>query len=185
MRTEATDLAGCFLLHSPVASDARGSFTKTFHAAVFSEAGLRTDWRETYSSTSRQGVIRGMHFQTPPADHAKLAFCTAGKVLDVVLDLRRSSPTFGQHCAFQLDEAAGTGVYIPSGCAHGFLSLTQSSTMLYQVTSVHSAAHDAGIAWDSFGFAWPVEAPILSDRDRRHPPLRSFETPFDGGAPAP
>jgi dTDP-4-dehydrorhamnose 3,5-epimerase len=186
MRFEATQLPGCFLVHGGRSGDSRGSFTKTFHFDSFAAAGLRTDWREAYCSTSARSVIRGMHFQLPPADHAKLVFCTAGQVRDVVLDLRRGSPTYGEHRAFDLDEEAGVGVYIPSGCAHGFLSLSASSTMYYNVTSVHSPAHDSGISWDSFGLDWPVAAPILSERDRRHPPLAQFQSPFhfDPAAPA-
>lgn len=178
MKIEATDIPGCFLVRAGRGQDARGSFVKTFHADSFEAAGLRTDWRETYCSASHRGVIRGMHFQLPPADHAKLVFCTAGQVVDVVLDLRRGSPTFGQHRAFRLDEAEGVGVYIPTGCAHGFQSLSESSTMDYKVTSVHSPEHDAGISFDSFGFEWPIDAAILSDRDRRHPGFDAFETPF-------
>jgi dTDP-4-dehydrorhamnose 3,5-epimerase len=186
MRFEDTDLPGCFLVHGARSADGRGSFVKTFHFDAFASRGLRTDWREAYCSTSARGVVRGMHFQLPPAAHAKLVFCTAGRVLDVVLDLRRHSPTYGRHRAFDLDETSGIGVYIPTGCAHGFLSMSASSTMLYNVTSVHSPDDDAGISWDSFGFDWPVEQPVMSDRDRRHPPLASFETPFpfDAGAPA-
>jgi dTDP-4-dehydrorhamnose 3,5-epimerase len=178
VKIEATEIPGCFLMRAGRAQDARGSFVKTFHHDSFAAAGLRTDWREAYTSSSGSGVIRGMHFQLPPADHAKLVFCIAGQVLDVVVDLRRGSPTFGEHRAFRLDEADGAGVYIPTGCAHGFLSLSETSTMDYKVTSVHAPEQDSGIAYDSFGFDWPVDVPTLSDRDRRHPPLAGFETPF-------
>jgi dTDP-4-dehydrorhamnose 3,5-epimerase len=186
MRIEATDLPGCHLVHSGRSADGRGSFTKTFHGDSFAAAGLRTDWREAYCSVSVRDVVRGMHFQLPPAEHAKLVFCLDGQVLDVVLDLRRGSPTFGEHRAFHLDEQAGVGVYIPSGCAHGFCSLSDTSTMYYTVTSVHAPAQDAGIAWDSFGFDWPVRSPIMSDRDRQHPSFDDFETAFvfASGAPA-
>jgi dTDP-4-dehydrorhamnose 3,5-epimerase len=185
MRLEATELPGCFLVHGGRSTDSRGSFNKTFHSETFAAAGLRTDWREAYCSTSLRGVVRGMHFQRPPAEHAKLVFCTAGQVLDVVLDLRRGSPTFAKYRQFSIDEKAGVGVYIPSGCAHGFLSLSASSTMYYSVTSEHSQVHDAGIAWDGFGFDWPVQMPILSDRDRTHPTLAEFVTPFAFEAEAP
>lgn len=178
MEFEATELPGCFCVHGRRSADDRGSFVKAFRMDSFEAAGLRGDWREAYWSTSRRGVLRGMHFQLPPADHAKLVYCTAGQVLDVVLDLRRGSPTFGEHRAFELDEENGVGVYIPSGCAHGFVSLSASSTMYYNVTSVHSPQHDAGIAWDSFGFDWPVEAPILSPRDLSHLRLEAFDSPF-------
>ncbi|HEY0129935.1 MAG TPA: dTDP-4-dehydrorhamnose 3,5-epimerase family protein, partial [Allosphingosinicella sp.] len=169
------------LLRGPVRADARGWFHKTFHVEAFADAGLRTDWREEYCSLSRRSVLRGMHFQVPPADHAKLVYCLAGEVLDVVVDLRAGSPTFGEHRAFTLTPEAGAGLYIPEGLAHGFLGLSAESLMYYKVTSVHAPDADRGIAWDSFGFDWPVDAPLLSDRDRGHPPLAEFHSPFRFG----
>ena len=183
MELQESGIAGCYLVKPRVIADPRGSFAKTFHADQFAQLGLRTDWREEYFSTSGKGVLRGMHFQLPPAEHAKLVFCIAGEVLDVVLDLRRGSPTEGQCRSFTLS-GLNAGLYIPVGCAHGFLSTSASSTMFYKVTSVHAPEQDAGVAWDSFGFDWPVDAPLLSDRDRRHPALRDFASPFvfDGEA---
>lgn len=178
MEFEELGLPGAWVVRPRVLADARGSFVKTFHLPTFAAHGLRTDWAEEYRSSSRPGVIRGMHFQTPPADHAKLVFCLEGEVLDVVVDLRRGSPTHGEHRSITLDAATGTGLYIPSGCAHGFLSVGDTSTMYYKVTSVHAPDRDAGLAWDSFGFAWPVAEPILSERDRGHPPLAAFASPF-------
>jgi len=184
MNIEPTDIPGCYLLQARVMHDTRGSFVKTFHTPRSEELGLRTDWREEYFSISAPGVIRGMHFQLPPADHAKMVFCLTGEVLDVVVDLRRGSPAFGKAQSFTLSAANGRGLYLPTGCAHGFLSVSGPSGMYYKVTSVHSPAHDAGIAWDSLGFDWPVDAPVLSDRDRQHPALVDFDTPFlyDGEA---
>lgn len=178
MEFEELGLPGAFILRPRVLADDRGSFVKTFHAQTFEDRGLRSDWREEYQSSSRRGVLRGMHFQTPPAEHAKLVFCLAGSVLDSVIDLRRGSPSFGVHRTVELRGDEATGVYIPTGCAHGFLSTSELSTMYYKVTSIHAPDCDAGIAWDSFGFAWPVSDPIMSDRDRRHPPLEAFQSPF-------
>jgi dTDP-4-dehydrorhamnose 3,5-epimerase len=173
-----TGIPGCYLVKPRVLGDVRGTFVKTFHEPEFQKLGLRSDWREEYHSFSRRDVIRGMHFQLPPADHAKLVYCIAGTVLDVILDLRQGSPTYGQHRSIELDAAEGTGIYVPTGCAHGFLSMSDTSIMYYKVTSVHSPEHDAGIAWDSFGFAWPVGDPVMSERDRRHPALADFVSPF-------
>jgi dTDP-4-dehydrorhamnose 3,5-epimerase len=178
METFEIGLPGAFAVHARVATDARGSFVKTFHAPTYESLGLRTDWKEEYYSSSRRGVVRGMHFQTPPADHAKLVFCVSGSVTDVVVDLRRGSPTYGEHRSLDLSADNGIGLYIPSGCAHGFVSTSDLSTMYYKVTSVHSPEHDAGIAWDSFGFGWPVHDPLISERDRRHPRLDVFDSPF-------
>jgi len=178
MHCDALALPGCFVLRPGLFSDARGWFLKTAHAPSLKELGLRADWREDFVSGSARGVLRGMHFQTPPADHAKLVTCLSGTVLDVLVDLRRGSPTFGEHVALELHPAAGEVVYMPAGIAHGFLSLQDDSLMYYKVTHEHAPAQDGGIAWDSFGFEWPVEAPVLSERDRKHPPLAQFETPF-------
>lgn len=178
MDIEPTEIPGCYLLQARVLGDARGTFVKTFHTPRFEELGLRTDWREEYFSTSTKGVVRGMHFQLPPADHAKMVFCLSGEVLDVVLDLRRGSPAFGKAQGFTLSAENGRGLYLPTGCAHGFLSISDASGMYYKVTSVHSPEHDAGVAWNSFGFDWPIDVPVLSDRDGRHPALNQFDTPF-------
>jgi len=178
MEAAATDIPGCFRMRARVGSDRRGGFVKTFEASTYARLGLRGDWAEEIHTTSRAGVIRGMHFQTPPAAHAKLLFCIAGKVEDVVVDLRRGSPTFGQYRAFALRADDGDGLYVPSGLAHGFASIADRSTLFYKITGAYAPAHDAGIAWDGFGYAWPVADPVLSDRDRGHPRLADYDSPF-------
>ncbi|UVI40858.1 dTDP-4-dehydrorhamnose 3,5-epimerase [Qipengyuania spongiae] len=178
-------IAGAFVIRPRVLADARGSFVKTFHAPDFAKHGLRTDWQEEFYSVSRRGVIRGLHFQTPPAAHAKLVTCLAGEVIDVAVDLRRGSPTEGQVCSVTLNEQDGLVLYLPGGIAHGFQSLSETSTMLYKVTSAHAPQSDAGIAFDSISFAWPVADPIVSDRDRGHPTLADFASPFTFDAAEP
>lgn len=178
MQIESFGLAGAFILKPRKFGDDRGSFVKTFHVPTFAEHGLRTDWQEEFYSTSRLGVIRGMHFQLPPAQHAKLVTCVTGAVIDVAVDLRRGSPTEKMVRSVVLDDVDAAGLYLPSGIAHGFQSTTATSTMLYKVTSIHAPEQDAGIAWNSLGFDWPIENPVVSDRDQSHPPLASFESPF-------
>jgi len=173
-----TTLQGCYQVRPFYAQDERGFFVKTFHTERFSAIGLPTEWQEEYYSSSRKGVIRGMHFQTPPHDHEKLVYCIQGRALDVVLDLRKDSPTFGRHFAVELDAACGHGVMIPKGMAHGFLALTDNVLMTYKVTSVYAPENDAGIRWDSFGFNWGVEQPTVSVRDSIHPIFANFDTPF-------
>jgi dTDP-4-dehydrorhamnose 3,5-epimerase len=173
-----TDIPGCVEVRPFCARDDRGVFVKTFHAERFAEAGLPVDWREEFYSSSRQGVIRGMHFQTPPHDHDKLVFCVRGRVLDVVLDLRCASPTFRRHWVVELDAAYGHGLFIPRGVAHGFLALTNDVLMAYKLTSVHSPSNDLGIRWDSFGMDWGNDQPLVSARDRAHPALAEFDSPF-------
>lgn len=174
----STPLEGCFELQPIVRGDKRGSFVKIFHADIFEELGLATDFKEEYYSTSIKNVLRGMHFQTPPADHVKLVCCIEGAVKDVVVDLRKNSATFGKHCAFNLSAEKANMLYIPKGLAHGFLTLSERAIMLYNVTSVYSPENDKGILWSSCGIDWQCDAPIISARDQNHPPLAAFDSPF-------
>ena len=119
-----------------------------------------------------------MHFQLPPHDHAKLVYCVCGRVLDVLLDLRKASPTFGQTASAELSRANSHVFYIPAGIAHGFLSLEDESVMVYKTTTVHQPDHDAGIRWDSFGFDCGSATPIISVRDTALPRLQEFVSPF-------
>ena len=160
-----TSIPGVILLTPQIKPDSRGSFVKTVHADFFKQHGMRSDFVEQYYTISGQNVIRGMHFQKPPADHAKLVTCISGQILDVVVDLRVGSPTYRQCLSFELTANVGALVYIPIGCAHGFLSQSEASIVLYNVTSVYSPEHDTGVLWNSIGFKWPVLNPILSDRD--------------------
>jgi dTDP-4-dehydrorhamnose 3,5-epimerase len=178
MELVPTELPGLKLIRPKIFQDARGSFVKTFHADFFREHGIAFEPREEFFSTSAKDVLRGMHFQLPPVAHAKLVYCIAGRVLDVVLDLRKNSPTFGSSCARELNAASREMFFIPVGFAHGFLALGDGATMVYQTSTVHSPAHDAGVSWDSFGFDWPVKTPILSERDKIFPPWHGFEPPF-------
>ena len=175
-----TNFAGLVSLEPKVFTDQRGVFVKTYHDQAFRELGLAFEAKEEFFSTSHKGVLRGMHFQLPPADHAKLVYCVTGAVLDVVLDLRSGSPTCGQFHAEELSEANRRMVYIPTGFAHGFLALTEGALMVYKTSTTHAPACDAGIRWDSFGFSWPLggTAPILSQRDAGFPALADFKSPF-------
>ena len=134
--------------------------------------------REEFFSTSAKDVLRGMHFQIPPHAHQKLIYCVNGKVLDVLLDLRQCSPTYGRSISLELSAANRHVLYIPVGFAHGFLSMEDQSCLVYKTDAVHAPLHDAGIRWDSFGFAWPSDAPLISGRDLAHPAFSEFHSPF-------
>jgi dTDP-4-dehydrorhamnose 3,5-epimerase len=175
---EDTALPGLRVLRPRLFRDARGEFVKTYHAGLFRELGIPFAPAEEFFSVSHKDVVRGMHFQNPPHAHAKLVYCAAGRVLDVVVDLRRESPAFGRHAARELSAANREMFFIPEGFAHGFLSLEDDTMMVYQTSTVHAPASDAGILWDSFGFDWPVRGPLVSDRDRGFPPLAGFDSPF-------
>lgn len=179
MKIQKTTIPDCFEIIPQILLDDRGSFVKTFHRDLFEQQGLEIEWREEYHSMSRRGVLRGLHFQLPPHDHAKLVYCTSGKVLDVVFDLRIGSPTYGRHEFFKLNATKVHMIYIPKGCAHGFYTLSEKATMMYKVSTVYAPAHDAGLLWSSVGIPWPVSNPIMSDRDKNFPAFEEFTTnPF-------
>jgi len=173
-----TVIPGCMEIRPRIHGDARGRFVKVFHRQAFTAAGLHTDYPEEYYSVSRRGVIRGLHFQSPPMDHIKLVYCVAGEIQDVVLDLRRGSPTYGRHVPIELSAQIGNMVYIPRGLAHGFCTLSETAVMVYKVSSVYSPAHDCGVLWNSAEIPWETDHPVLSERDRAHPPFGAFQSPF-------
>jgi len=178
MKIFQSKLQGCYVVQSDVFVDDRGVFSKTYHQDIFKENGLNFSVKEQFYSVSNKHVLRGMHFQLPPHDHIKLVSCLSGSVLDVVLDLRKSSDTYKNFDVFDLRCHDGKTVYIPSGMAHGFLSLEDNSTMLYSTSSVHAPEFDSGIHWSSFGFNWRGVKPITSERDRQHSPLDRLKGPL-------
>lgn len=159
-------------------SDTRGAFVKIYHEGAYGEKGIAFDLKEQYYSVSQKNVIRGMHFQEPPFDCAKLVTVLSGSVVDVVLDIRKQSPTFAQWEVFSLDGRQPQALYIPKGCAHGFLSLEDDTCMLYNVSQVYNRDCDTGIRWDSFGYQWEVEHPVISDRDRGFAAMEEYMSPF-------
>jgi len=171
-------LQGCFEIQNRRLEDERGLFIKTFHKPTFERLGLHTDFPEEYYSISKKGVIRGMHFQLPPHDHVKLVYCSSGSVMDVVVDLRKGSPTFGKHAVFEVTSEKNNMVYIPKGMAHGFCALTKQAIMHYKVSTVYAPESDGGIRWDSFDMDWLVSDPIISERDKELPTLAKFISPF-------
>jgi dTDP-4-dehydrorhamnose 3,5-epimerase len=178
MKLEKTFIDGVYVIHLNKMNDNRGSFTKMFNEDFFTSNGLRTDLKESYFSVSNKNVIRGMHFQSPPAEHTKLVFLNRGSILDVVLDIRKSSATFGQCFSTSIFENDPKLIYIPAGCAHGFLSLEDNSIVSYLQTSVYNKDCDLGIRYDSFGFDWKVAKPILSRRDESFDSFSEFNTMF-------
>lgn len=157
--------------------DARGCFVKTYSRSFYEASGIRLDMAEEYYSVSQKNVIRGMHFQIPPHDHDKVIYCAAGTVEDVLLDLR-SGPGYGKIYMARLSGDEPDLLFIPKGVAHGFLSLTDGSLMVYKTSAEYAPQHDKGILWNSFGYDWKTPSPILSERDRQHPPFGAFVSPF-------
>ena len=177
-KVEELPLKDAKLITMPAFADARGTFVKTFHDTFLKEAGINFNLKESYFSLSKKDVIRGMHFQLPPHHHSKIVFCPQGAILDVIVDLRKSSPTFGQHYAHELSAENHLAYFIPEGFAHGFKALTEHAMTYYLVSSEHSKEHDSGIRYDSLGIDWNCENPIISDRDLSFIDFKDFNTPF-------
>lgn len=178
MKITPTQLQGVYIIEQDVFKDKRGAFVKTFQRSFFAEHGLECDFVENYYTKSHEDVIRGMHFQAHPHDHAKLVTVIQGTIIDVILDIRRASPTYGQHVEIELSRENRRSIYIARGLAHGFGTLSDSAIAYYMVTSEYAPDHDKGIRFDSFGYRWPITTPIISDRDLSHVPFEQFATPF-------
>jgi len=178
MQIQDLPLAGAKLITLPAFPDERGLFVKTFHGSTLKAAGIDFELKESYFSVSNKDAIRGLHFQTPPAQHAKIVFCPAGAILDLILDLRKDSPTFGTFHTEILSGENHRAYYIPEGFAHGFKSLTEGAMTYYLVSSEYHRESDTGIRWDSIGFDWECHTPIMSVRDVSFAALKDFESPF-------
>jgi dTDP-4-dehydrorhamnose 3,5-epimerase len=178
MLIKSTSIPGCLELLVPVCKDKRGTFVKIFHDHSFKEKDLETNFPEEYYSFSHQRVLRGLHFQRPPAHCVKLVSCLFGEIFDVVVDLRKGSPTFLRHETFLLSAAKANLLCIPTGLAHGFYVQSDSAIVLYKVSTLYSPTHDTGILWNSAGIPWPDTSPIISERDLSFSSLKNFKTPF-------
>jgi dTDP-4-dehydrorhamnose 3,5-epimerase len=172
MQRLETRLDGLVLLAPDVHGDDRGFFVETFRADTWAEHGVPAEFVQDNHSRSRRGTLRGIHFQTDPGQ-GKLVRCARGSILDVVVDLRRGSPTFGEWEGVELDDERHRQLWIPVGFGHGFCVLSDTADVAYKCTSVYDAATEAGIRFDDpeVGIEWPDVELIYSDRDRTAPRL--------------
>lgn len=164
--------------------DARGFFSETYNKAAFEAAGISLVFvQDNHSYSAPVGTLRGLHFQTPPCAMDKLMRVAKGRILDVAVDIRRSSPTFGRHVAVELSAENWRQLLVPAGFAHGFITLEPDTEVIYKTSYVYSPANDHGIAWDDpdIGIAWPTPpgGPTLSDKDIRLPRLKDAPELFD------
>jgi len=169
MTFSESSLAGVWLVKPELREDVRGFFARTWCEREFAAVGLTERWvQSSISLTRKRGTLRGMHYQRPPYEEVKLVRCTAGAVLDVVLDLRPDSPTFKAHVAVELTAQNRWMIYIPKGCAHGFQTLQDDVEVLYDISQFYAPEHAAGVRWDdpAFGISWADPDPIMSERDR-------------------
>lgn len=164
-------------------SDERGWFSETYSRRAAAAVGIEDAFVQDNHSMSRDvGTIRGLHFQTPPHAQAKLVRCTAGRIRDYAVDVRRNSPTFGRHVSVELTADNGWQLFVPVGFAHGFVTLELDCEVAYKVTSFYAPDHDGGLRFDDPDIAieWPLPSggPSLSAKDRRLPTLAAFDSPF-------
>jgi dTDP-4-dehydrorhamnose 3,5-epimerase len=156
--------------------DPRGFFSEIFREELLRQNGIDVPFvQENHSLSTDRGVVRGLHFQSPPEGQAKLVRVSAGSILDVAVDIRQGSPTYGRHVAIVLTAAEGNQLFVPEGFAHGFCTLEPNTELVYKVSRYYSPQHDLGLLWNdpSLGIAWPVgeSEAVLSDKDRRQPRL--------------
>ena len=184
MQVEDTAIPAVKMLTAKKHGDARGFFSEVYSRAAWDNAGLDfTFVQDNHSFSAATGTLRGLHFQTPPFAQAKLVRVARGTILDVAVDIRRSSPTFGKFVAVELSAENWRQLLIPIGFAHAFITLEPKVEVLYKTTAPYSAAHDRGVAWDDSGIGidWPMLAggPILSGKDRRWPRLKEAPELFE------
>lgn len=171
------------LIDPPRFEDARGYLSITFEKAAFAKHGIDLDVAQDNQSLSRDtGTVRGLHFQTPPYAQPKLLRVLRGRIIDVAVDLRRGSATYGSYVAAELDAESGRLIWVPAGFAHGFMTLEPDTLVHYKMGAPYMPAHEAGIMWNDpdIGIDWPLpeDRVTLSDRDREWPNLKDYDTPF-------
>lgn len=188
MEIITTDIEGVLIIEPRVFKDARGYFFESFSQREFDEKvtpvlGHRINFCQDNESMSSYGVMRGLHFQRPPFTQSKLVRCIRGAVLDVAVDIRKGSPTYGQHIAVELTETNHRQFFIPRGFAHGFAVLSDTAVFQYKCDEFYHPEADGGISIldDSLGIDWkiPTEHAVLSEKDTRHDLLKDFDSPFD------
>jgi dTDP-4-dehydrorhamnose 3,5-epimerase len=177
-------LSGVLLIRSAHTSDARGFFAETYVKKDFAESGICADFiQDNQSFSVSAGTVRGLHFQIPPFQQAKLIRVLRGKIFDVVVDLRRSSATYGAHTSVELSAEGSEQLFVPAGFAHGFCTLVGETEVFYKVDAIYAAAHDAGVNWLDLALdiPWPVDASeaILSEKDKVLPTMNALPAYFE------
>lgn len=184
IEVKKTDIEGVLIIEPKVFGDARGYFLESFNAKEFAEkTGLNINFVQDNESMSSYGVMRGLHFQNPPYTQSKLVRCVKGAVLDVAVDIRKGSPTYGQHVAVELTEDNHRQFFVPRGFAHGFAVLSETAVFQYKCDNFYAPQAGGGISIldESLGIDWkiPTEKALLSEKDTKHALLKDFDSPFD------
>jgi dTDP-4-dehydrorhamnose 3,5-epimerase len=176
-------IPGLKIIKTKKFGDNRGFFSEIYNQKAFAEAGINLNFvQDNYSISADVGTIRGLHFQMPPTAQDKLVRVTSGRILDVAVDLRRNSPTFGKWASAEISVDEWNQILVPIGFAHGFCTLEPNTGVVYKVTNYYSAADERGVAWDDpdLGIPWPVKADkaVLSEKDKKQPRLKDLEFRF-------
>ncbi|NBU70002.1 MAG: dTDP-4-dehydrorhamnose 3,5-epimerase [Bacteroidetes bacterium] len=181
MKIVEEPLHGLLLIEPRVFHDPRGHFFESFNRIAMHNIGILDEFVQDNESLSSKGILRGLHFQRPPFAQGKLVRVAQGSVRDVVVDLRRSSSTFGQHFSVTLSGENHLMLWIPPGFAHGFLTLSDNTLFLYKCTAPYHQASEGGLAWDdpSLNIQWGIDQPLLSEKDKMNPVMAGFNTPFE------
>ena len=184
MQIEWTEVAGVAIVTPARHGDSRGFFSEVWNPRSLAAAGLALpDFvQDNQSLSARAGTIRGLHYQAPPHAQGKLVRCGRGRLLDVAVDARRGSPSYGRHVAVELSAENGRQLWVPAGCLHGFATLQDDTEILYKCTDFYDRGSDGAVAWDSCGIDWGVTDPVLSDKDRAAPAFADWTSPFTWSA---
>jgi dTDP-4-dehydrorhamnose 3,5-epimerase len=183
MQIAPAAIADVLIIRPKKFGDHRGFFSETFRQSALRDAGVDVAWiQDNHSFSTSRGVVRGLHFQRAPTAQAKLLRVTRGAILDVAVDIRKASPTYGRHLAVELSAENWVQIYVPVGFAHGFCTLTEDTEVLYKVTADYSPGDEGGVSWNDpdLGIEWPLKAAeaTLSARDLEWPRFRDFVSPF-------
>ena len=180
MEVIETKIKGLLIIKPKVFADARGYFFESYNEGVFKQNGINANFIQDNQSLSNADVLRGLHFQAPPFDQGKLVRVITGAVLDVAVDIRKNSPTYGENITIELTEENKTMFYIPSGFAHGFLTLKDNTIFSYKCTNLYHKASEGTVLWNDtdLNIKWNVANPILSEKDLVGTPFKDFTSPF-------
>lgn len=180
MDIKSTPIKGLLIIEPQVFTDPRGYFYESYNKEKFVAAGINTEFVQDNQSLSQKGIVRGLHFQAPPFDQGKLVRVIQGAVLDVAVDIRKNSPTYGQNFSIELSAQNRTMFYIPPGFAHGFETLEDNTIFLYKCTDVYNKQSEGGLLWNDadLGIKWQSSNPLISDKDKILPLFKDLVSPF-------
>jgi dTDP-4-dehydrorhamnose 3,5-epimerase len=180
MKVIKTDIPDLLIIQPRVFEDERGYFFESYSKKTFEQNGIRAEFVQDNQSLSHRGVLRGLHFQNPPYAQGKLVRAIKGSILDVAVDIRKKSPTYGKYLSMELNESNRTMLWIPEGFAHGFLTLADNTIFSYKCTNSYDRASEGSIYWNDpdIGIAWNIKEPILSEKDKINNPFKDLVSQF-------